>query len=83
MAPKRWRVFTVWLTTRRDKWAMASSSPLESWPSPPALRSERLTKVLSKVSSSWLRALAVARVSEAIMRYVSISSRRRIMRPWR
>ncbi|MNW13498.1 hypothetical protein D3C71_2114730 [compost metagenome] len=56
------------LTTWRDRWAMASSKPLESWPSTPALRSERLTRVLSNVSSSWLRVLAVVRVSEAIMR---------------
>jgi hypothetical protein len=60
--------FTVRLTTWRDRWAMASSNALESCPAALALRSDRLTRVLSKASSSWLRALAVSRVSEAIMR---------------
>ncbi|MNG11338.1 hypothetical protein D3C84_948720 [compost metagenome] len=68
MALKRWRVFAVLLTTWADRLEMSASRAFALPLSASALRSERVTKVLSKTSSCALKVLAVFNDSEAIMR---------------
>ncbi|MNG28873.1 hypothetical protein D3C84_1142040 [compost metagenome] len=62
---------------------MSASSAFALPLSASALRPDSVTRVWSKTLSCALKVLAVVKDSEAIIRYVSISSRRRIIRPWR